>query len=441
MSSSEAQKLTDAFIQNNKDYILSLSLESLTEFVKRCYELIYLPKPSHLSLEELVELFLASIGDFSASLHVSLNLKRFVSLLKKDLMNLVTDHAMIVYIHTVLEEIEHKLFSAILKYYGDQNDYHKTNFYFIRQILLNITLNIYNKKDQLHAIIPELMSCGIQSCLIYLYPKEIIHNLSDPWDMPNVLYLYMGYVDGVPLDMDNANSVFFPKDIIINGLTDRGKTYTASIHPIFYNNEQLGMIVLEMPPENYYLIETLTVEIGCALKLSSVFISQKHIENKLEMLSQTDELTGLLNRRGFFNKALEKYYIAKVQKQNGILFYADMDGLKIINDTYGHEEGDEAIVAMSNILKNTFSESDVIGRIGGDEFTILCLSKAEGFLEVAMMNIRRYCQSYNTYSGKPYKLSITLGALPFSHTTGDSLENLLSKADKLLYAKKNERNK
>lgn len=441
MLKNESKQFAEGFILRNKSYIFNLSAESLTHFVRKCYDLIYLPREDHVSIDDLIKILEASISDFNDSLHISLNLKIFVNLLKNDLLALINDCETIKYVGHILEGVEQSLFSGILKYYGKLNTNHKNSFSFIRQILLSITLNIYNKKEQLKAIIPDLIQCGVKSCLIYLYPKEIIHNLSDPWDMPNVLYLYMGFINQVPVQIDDTNNAFVPSDIISHFFKDRDEIYTVSVHPIFFGNEQLGVIVLELPPESYYLIETLTVEIGCALKLSSVFASQKSIENKLEMLSQTDDLTGLYNRRGFFSKALQKYYIAKALKQNGILFYADMDGLKMINDTFGHEEGDIAITAMADILKNTFSAEDVIGRIGGDEFTILCLDKAPGFLEIALANIRSYCDSYNTYCGKPYKLSITLGALPFSHAAEDSLENLLSRADKLLYNNKKERKK
>ena len=335
----------------------------------------------------------------------------------------------------------HHLFDAQIKHAGKQMERSQSNFSSLRQILLRMTSTIFDKKAQLEALIPDLMTCGITSCMIYLYPNEIFHNLSDKWQMPSSLYLYMGYVDNEPITLAGPPIAVSPMDITTYGFTHKEKPFAISVHPIFFSNEQLGVIVLEIAPENYYLIETLTSEISCAIKLSSIFSSQKNIERKLETLSQTDELTGLLNRRGFFNSASQKYLFSKKQQLGGILFFADMDGLKIINDTYGHHEGDYAISSMANILRQTFSEEDIIARIGGDEFTIFCINKDLGFIDTVRQIIHDLCDRFNIFSNKPYKLAISIGALPFTAKEEANLESLLSSADKLLYEQKQVRKK
>lgn len=94
-------------------------------------------------------------------------------------------------------------------------------------------------------------------------------------------------------------------------------------------------------------------------------------EKALLNLTLTDDLTGLYNRRGFFTLAERKLTAARRAGRSSWLFYADLDGLKLINDTFGHQEGSVAITTTADILGRTFRNSDVVSRLGGDEFAIL----------------------------------------------------------------------
>ena len=113
-----------------------------------------------------------------------------------------------------------------------------------------------------------------------------------------------------------------------------------------------------------------------------------------------------------------------------------MDALKAINDTYGHHEGDHAIIAMSKLLKETFNTHDIVGRIGGDEFVILCTDQDESYIDFIINKLNKLCLDYNASSLKPYTLSISIGGIAYNHQAKATLEYLLSKADKLLYDKK-----
>jgi diguanylate cyclase (GGDEF)-like protein len=116
--------------------------------------------------------------------------------------------------------------------------------------------------------------------------------------------------------------------------------------------------------------------------------------------------------------------------------FGDMDGLKLINDTWGHETGDRAIVAMANVLKKTFRNMDVLARLGGDEFSVVAVDINPGFLETIRSRIEDYLAEYNETSGEPFTLSISIGAVAFSGSENNRLEKLLSVADSLLYEEK-----
>jgi diguanylate cyclase (GGDEF)-like protein len=117
-----------------------------------------------------------------------------------------------------------------------------------------------------------------------------------------------------------------------------------------------------------------------------------------------------------------------------------MDDLKWINDHYGHNEGDHALIDLASILKKTFRESDIIARIGGDEFVVLS-ETAEENGEILMTRLVENIRDYNTKASQPYRLSISMGAAQFDPEHPVSIDELLSEADALMYAQKRKRRK
>lgn len=411
-------------------------LTTISKFITTCYEITVGKMDLIMSPYAIAHLFLGALKANALPLDTILNLKDCIFQLKNNLFLLTNNATILAYLDKVFSYITGELIDFILEYYDKQTKRLNQNFSFTRQFLSTITNNINDRSKQLESIIPSLIEYGIQSCLIYLYPKGITHNLSDSWQMPQDIYLYMGFIDQQIIDPCTLPQRINPEDIATYGLINRDKSYISCIHPIFFGNEQLGIGVFELSFENYSLIETLTVEIACALKLSSIFNMQKESESKLEALSQTDELTHLLNRRGFFNLSHDKYVFSSAAKQNGVLFYADMDGLKTINDTYGHTEGDHAIIAMSKILRSAFCQHAIIGRIGGDEFIILCTNQEATYIKEIVDKVNLLCKVYNRTSNKPYELNISIGGIFYNYDDPQSLEQLILRSDKLLYEEK-----
>jgi diguanylate cyclase (GGDEF)-like protein len=226
------------------------------------------------------------------------------------------------------------------------------------------------------------------------------------------------------------------------------------VKPLFFREDQLGFIIFELNQKkevNTY--ETLRLQISSALKGSLLFRDRKKAEEKLfealknleesniklQNLSQKDELTSLYNRRGFLTMATQNINLAARMRKNGLLFYADLDGLKRINDTYGHTEGDIAIIKTAKILKKTFRDADILARLGGDEFVILAIDTPIGFMENLRKRLDKNLESYNNGSGKLYKISISMGAAPFNHSDTRTIEELMNEADHVLYDQKKER--
>ncbi len=174
-----------------------------------------------------------------------------------------------------------------------------------------------------------------------------------------------------------------------------------------------------------------TVEI-----LNENIAERKRMEEQLYNLSITDELTGLYNRRGFYTLAEHRLRLAKQQEIGLLLLYADMDNLKEINDTLGHEEGDKLLKEAANILKSTYRDSDIVARIGGDEFVVFPVGTTEDHIGMLTSRLQKNIEIYNTQSNSGYKLSISIGVSAYDPESVNTIDGLLSEADKLMYKQK-----
>ena len=163
-------------------------------------------------------------------------------------------------------------------------------------------------------------------------------------------------------------------------------------------------------------------------------------EEALLALSLIDELTGLYNRRRFFVLTDQYLKLSVRTKKRLLLLFIDMDNLKWINDHHGHNEGDQALIDLANILKKTFRESDIIARIGGDEFVVLSESTDENG-EIVLTRLHENIKDYNAKRSRRYTLSISVGTTQFDPKYPVSIDELLSKADALMYAQKRKKRK
>lgn len=164
-------------------------------------------------------------------------------------------------------------------------------------------------------------------------------------------------------------------------------------------------------------------------------------KEKLRNLSLTDELTGLYNRRGFLTLAEQQL---RLERHSGTarglaLIFADMDGLKRINDTFGHEAGSEALKTLSTLLKSVIREADIAARWGGDEFVILSIGSDDQSTEMMIERIRERLNEYNLYSGKPYRVECSLGFARVNLSDNRSFEDIIAEADARMYEEKRQR--
>jgi two-component system cell cycle response regulator len=165
-------------------------------------------------------------------------------------------------------------------------------------------------------------------------------------------------------------------------------------------------------------------------------IQHVKLQEKIRAMSVTDELTGLYNRRGFFTLAERELKIANRDKRKIFFIYVDLDNLKEINDTFGHLEGDMVLIETAKILKETFRQSDIIARIGGDEFIAVLIGTTEAYAETIISRLRKNIDILNEKINHSYKFSISTGIACYNPEFPSSIVELLHRADKSMYEQK-----
>jgi diguanylate cyclase (GGDEF)-like protein len=165
-------------------------------------------------------------------------------------------------------------------------------------------------------------------------------------------------------------------------------------------------------------------------------ISRHKVRMLLRDMSSIDELTGLLNRRGFLAYAKQELKLSGRDNRQLAVLFMDMDGLKRINDTHGHLMGDRALRDMAQLLKQSFRDSDVIARIGGDEFAVLVAEEQSNCFAHPIERLQRSMQTYNL-THPASSLAFSYGEAHYERGKPQAIEELLAQADKLMYAQKN----
>jgi diguanylate cyclase (GGDEF)-like protein/PAS domain S-box-containing protein len=195
------------------------------------------------------------------------------------------------------------------------------------------------------------------------------------------------------------------------------QSYTEGIH---FNQENLN------------LLEFVSTQVAQV-------IERKRMEQEIRNLSLTDDLTGLYNRRGFTLLAEQEVKLARREKRDMLLMFGDVDGLKTINDSHGHAQGDLALQEVSTALKETFREADILARIGGDEFVVLAVDASMERADILTNRIQVALKRRKQQADRPYQLSLSLGIANYDPEAPCTLSELIVQADGRMYQQKQAR--
>ena len=160
------------------------------------------------------------------------------------------------------------------------------------------------------------------------------------------------------------------------------------------------------------------------------------LQSELRRMGATDPLTRFMNRRGFLPTADHQLEVAKRYNRRMALAFLDLDGLKGVNDTLGHSAGDGMITEAAYMMRQTFRASDLLARMGGDEFCVLFETDSEHEAEAALQRLQDATDEANRQEGRPFTLSMSAGIAMFDPQEPLTLDELLGAADKKMYENK-----
>lgn len=240
---------------------------------------------------------------------------------------------------------------------------------------------------------------------------RLVADVSSPENQEHVLACYQRCFEGEPCRLE---------------VSFRERTYELNAVPIFAGDYVSHALVF------LYDITERTSQLADLRRLHQLLEERSR---ELEEASVTDELTRLLNRRGFLLLAEQEMKKASRNQSRLVLCFVDLNGMKKINDTLGHEVGDQALIDTAQLLRKCFRDSDVIARLGGDEFVVLANDAPVTSGPTFEARLMAALDEYNELGG-PFRLSMSLGTAIFDPSQPLDLETLLTDADARMYEQK-----
>lgn len=303
------------------------------------------------------------------------------------------------------------------------------------------------------SVTDKLTRLNVASSYIYIFPETITHGKDEKW-VPPPRVLLKSYHNGDKWEVIPAED----QELSIRNLFNHrympdDRRFTMVLSAIFLNADHYGLFLCELEYEYFYYISSLSAQLCAAMKILRLIQDKENIRQELERtlmqikekniqldtISKIDVLTGAYNRRGFFTQASSLISSPMNEGRDAIIVFADLDSLKTINDSFSHEDGDFAIKNAAKILHDSFRSSDVIGRIGGDEFSVLAMVENAGSDEIASIVRSRINEStvnFNAAHNKPYIVHMSVGVYAFKCGKDVELSKILAKADDVLYEEK-----
>jgi diguanylate cyclase (GGDEF)-like protein len=287
----------------------------------------------------------------------------------------------------------------------------------------------------------------IKQCYVCIYDTPIEHLIDNAFEYPTKVRLIFSYNEG----KEGNNYRFDTREMLPNKFLYQDKRNNLIFFPLVASEYHFGYIACTMKAVDEFVFENFREQISNTLKMQMLSKERRNAEEQLNLavsdlkkangelksINVIDELTGIYNRRGFNINGGNLYKFAVITGGKFIFCFGDIDKLKVINDTYGHKEGDEAILNTALLLKKTFGNDDVIARMGGDEFTMIKANKSStNDINVILESVNHNFNEYNKTSNKPYELSISLGFSVYSPELNYSFDELLQQADSKLYIQK-----
>lgn len=346
----------------------------------------------------------------------------------------------------------------------------------LNHTLVAISRNILNYEEEnskiYFMILNSLCKMNIQSVHFYTFTEKIEHKRGQEWVRPEDVRLRAYYRESAaripdivyqpmpiyyyPVTMEDIKEIepeeqHIPFDEIFSNKYVQSEQATVKVVTLLYAGEiQYGFLIWDVKEEYFGYIGQLSYQISSALKTNKLLHkknqmaaaleeSLQQVQEKnaiLEEISKVDELTQIYNRRGFLDSMKRNVILKANANRNAIAIYADMNNLKLVNDQFGHEEGDYSLRLIGQILRDAIHSMEGIGevgRIGGDEFCAYLISDLADGEAVLRKRIDEITEAMNQESDKAYYVSMSVGMKSFTCSNEVDISYELEQADAQLY--------
>ncbi|MCR5213343.1 MAG: GGDEF domain-containing protein [Eubacterium sp.] len=309
---------------------------------------------------------------------------------------------------------------------------------------LNFT---YGNDHSYSTIVSNLGGMGIKNAYVYVYEKPIVHMEYEHFDIPGYVRLKAALTDGKIQDIPYSKQRIGLKHLFDNKfITD--KKYCMVLMPLFFGDTLYGSVLFDLNDIVYRNGEFLTNQFSTAARVIEILKQNNEIQKQLEenlaimaennialdKLSRNDVLTGILNRRGFYDVAESILRENNEIGKDTIVSYIDMNNLKVINDRFGHDDGDYSLKVISSILTEVVGTEGVVGRIGGDEYALVYYGEISE--EGLSVEIRERFRDFNETSQVPYNVTVSCGFYRINGKDTITLDDAMASADQDLYIAK-----
>ena len=323
------------------------------------------------------------------------------------------------------------------------------------KLFVNDSMQFKNGNDESYTVLLKRLSwLDIKNAFVYVFEKPIWHLNREKFKLPRHLYLKAALKNGEVHGIAGGGQ---RKTVSqwYNNSEIGPERYTMVLLPLFSNEMLYGVLLCDMTDRLFENGEFMANQLGAAAKMIDLLKANEQIRQQLEEslmtvrennivldhLSKSDVLTGILNRRGFYNEAEEFLEKSRKAHKNVLVIYVDMNNLKVINDRYGHVEGDYSLQLIGKTLRDLMGPCGIVGRLGGDEFACVIEYHDADEGQALIRELYRRFRAHNEQSDKPYNVTTSAGTYLLKETDRTELSKALSLADERLYLEKQKKDK
>ena len=356
--------------------------------------------------------------------------------------NMEVDDSVI--IQSVFQSFFRRVLRAVAQDYSRYSDITRANNNKMR-LFVKETSKVYHGNDYSYGTMLSYLDwLNVKNAYLYIYDNPITHAIGDVFEPYDEIRLKAYVKDGSLERVPKSHQEIKIYDLYSNDFMS-AKRDTMVVLPLFYDRFVYGFIIMDLTDEMYRQSDFVVHQLSSVARIISMMKLNEQVTVNLENENQALEeqinqddvtITGVLNKKEFNAAAAKMLADNKNSGGDSLVAYVDINSLKFINDTFGHNAGDFALKTVADILKENIGDMGIIGRISGDEFAFILSYSGDDNGVSFIRQIKQAFAVYNLKSDKSYNITVAIGEMFVNHEYDWTLDECLTDADTKLYIAK-----